>query len=59
MTLRSQHGTLYTYKRSMERINTKQPERLQMLERQKYNPTTSDDPVIQDVSNPILERMKD
>ncbi|CAD6974675.1 unnamed protein product [Tilletia controversa] len=45
------HGTLYEYDRSFDRINSvrfQQP--LQALDRIRYNPTTSDDPIIQQIA---------
>ncbi|KAK0520870.1 hypothetical protein OC834_006873 [Tilletia horrida] len=46
------HGTLYEYDRSFDRINSvrfQQP--LQALDRIRYNPTTSDDPIIQQIAS--------
>ncbi|KAK0190470.1 eukaryotic translation initiation factor 3 subunit D [Armillaria mellea] len=41
------YGRLYEYDKSYDRITTKSERPLQILDRLKYNPTTSDDPVIQ------------
>ncbi|KAK0206961.1 eukaryotic translation initiation factor 3 subunit D [Desarmillaria ectypa] len=41
------YGRLYEYDKSYDRITTKNEKPLQILDRLKYNPTTSDDPVIQ------------
>ncbi|KAJ3760860.1 eukaryotic translation initiation factor 3 subunit D [Lentinula raphanica] len=41
------YGRLYAYDKSFDRITTKTEKPLQQLDRIKYNTTTSDDPVIQ------------
>ena len=41
---------MYPYEKSYDRITTRSEKPLQLLDRIKYNPTTSDDPVIQEVS---------
>ena len=41
---------MYPYEKSYDRITTRTEKPLQLLDRIKYNPTTSDDPVIQEVS---------
>ncbi|GAA5874978.1 hypothetical protein JCM8547_002140 [Rhodosporidiobolus lusitaniae] len=46
----SQHGFLYEYDRSFDRINTKNEKPLQIVDRVRYNPSTSDDPVIQQIA---------
>ncbi|POV97114.1 hypothetical protein PSHT_14782, partial [Puccinia striiformis] len=43
---RSTHGFLYEYDRSYDRINTKNPQPLQILDRSRYHPTASEDPII-------------
>lgn len=45
----SQHGFLYEYDRAFDRVNTKNPQALQNMERLHYNPTASEDPILQDV----------
>ena len=45
----SQHGFLYEYDKTYDRVNTKNPQALQHMERLHYNPTASEDPVLQDV----------
>ena len=47
---RSSHGFLYEYDKTYDKINTKNEKPLQSIDRIRYNPTTSDDPIIQDVS---------
>ena len=44
------YGRVYPYEKSYDRITTRTEKPLQLLDRIKYNPTTSDDPVIQEVS---------
>ena len=44
------YGRVYPYEKSYDRITTRSEKPLQLLDRIKYNPTTSDDPVIQEVS---------
>ncbi|SCV72695.1 BQ2448_4232 [Microbotryum intermedium] len=46
----SSHGFLYEYDKSYDRVTTKNEKPLQIIERIRYNPTTSDDPVIQDLA---------
>ncbi|KAK4052164.1 hypothetical protein OIV83_002459 [Microbotryomycetes sp. JL201] len=46
----SQHGFLYEYDRTYDRVNTKNEKPLQIIDRIRYNPTTSDDPVIQEIA---------
>ncbi|KAF9006729.1 eukaryotic translation initiation factor 3 subunit D [Cyathus striatus] len=41
------YGRLFAYEKSYDRITTKTEKPLQLVDRIKYNPTTSDDPVIQ------------
>lgn len=43
------YGRVFPYEKSYDRITTKSEKPLQLLDRIKYNPTTSDDPVIQEV----------
>ncbi|KAN0061047.1 hypothetical protein ACQY0O_006782 [Thecaphora frezii] len=45
----SSYGTLYEYDRTYDRVSTKAEKPLQSLDRIRYNPTTSDDPVIQEL----------
>lgn len=45
------YGRVFPYEKSYDRITTKSEKPLQLLDRIKYNPTTSDDPVIQEVRN--------
>ena len=45
----AQYGFLSEYDRSYDRVNTKNTLPLQVIDRVHYNPTTSDDPVIQEV----------
>lgn len=44
------YGFLYEYDRVYDRINTKNPQPLQILDRSRYHPTASEDPVIQDLA---------
>jgi translation initiation factor 3 subunit D len=44
------YGRLYPYNKAYDRITTKTERPLQPVDRIKYNTTTSDDPVIQQVS---------
>ncbi|POV96736.1 hypothetical protein PSTT_15452, partial [Puccinia striiformis] len=46
----STHGFLYEYDRSYDRINTKNPQPLQILDRSRYHPTASEDPIIQELA---------
>ena len=46
----SQHGFLYEYDRVYDRVNTKNEKPLQHMERLHYNPTASDDPILQDLA---------
>ncbi len=46
---REDYGRLFAYDKSYDRVTTKTERLLQPLDRMKYNPTTSDDPVIQQV----------
>lgn len=46
----AQYGFVSEYDRSYDRVSTRNPVNLQVIDRVHYNPTTSDDPVIQDVS---------
>ncbi|KAF8897893.1 eukaryotic translation initiation factor 3 subunit D [Infundibulicybe gibba] len=41
------YGRLFAYDKSYDRVTTKTERPLQLVDRIKYNPTTSDDPVIQ------------
>lgn len=46
----AQYGFVCEYDKSYDRVSTRQPVPLQVIDRVHYNPTTSDDPVIQEVS---------
>jgi hypothetical protein len=52
---RESYGKIYAYEKGYDRINTKNERPLQILDRIKYNTTTSDDPVIQQVGLFIRE----
>ena len=43
------YGRLFAYDKTYDRVTTKTEKPLQLVDRIKYNPTTSDDPVIQQV----------
>ncbi|TFK94252.1 translation initiation factor eIF-3 subunit D [Polyporus arcularius HHB13444] len=45
------YGRVYPYDKSYDRITTRTEKPLQLLDRIKYNPTTSDDPVIQEMAS--------
>ena len=47
---RESYGRLYPYDKTYDRITTKTEKPLQLVDRIKYNTTTSDDPVIQQAS---------
>ena len=44
------YGTLYQYDRSYDRVSVRFERQLQPRDRVHYNPTTSEDPVIQDMA---------
>ncbi|KAF5363717.1 hypothetical protein D9756_000296 [Leucocoprinus leucothites] len=44
------YGRLFAYDKTYDRVTTKTERPLQPLDRMKYNPTTSDDPVIQQLA---------
>ncbi|CAH7684826.1 eukaryotic translation initiation factor 3 subunit 7-domain-containing protein [Phakopsora pachyrhizi] len=44
-------SVLYNYDRSYDRINTKNPQPLQILDQSRYHPTASKDPVIQELAS--------
>ncbi|GJN87668.1 hypothetical protein Rhopal_000623-T1 [Rhodotorula paludigena] len=46
----SNHGFLYEYDRTFDRVNTKNEKPLQNADRVRYNPTTSDDPIMQELA---------
>ncbi|GAC74609.1 translation initiation factor 3, subunit d, partial [Moesziomyces antarcticus T-34] len=46
----SSYGTLYEYDRSYDRVTVKTSHALSSLDRVRYNPTTSDDPIIHDIA---------
>ena len=54
---RDSYGRLFAYEKSYDRVTTKTEKVLQLVDRIKYNTTTSDDPVIQQVSF-VLIRVK-
>jgi translation initiation factor 3 subunit D len=45
----AQYGFVSEYDKTYDRVSTRQPVPLQVIDRVHYNPTTSDDPVIQEV----------
>lgn len=45
------YGFLYEYDRVYDRINTKNPQPLQILDRSRYHPTASEDPILQDLAS--------
>ncbi|KAI0774543.1 eukaryotic translation initiation factor 3 subunit 7 [Fomes fomentarius] len=45
------YGRVYPYEKTYDRITTRTEKPLQVLDRIKYNPTTSDDPVIQGLAS--------
>lgn len=45
----AQYGFVCEYDKTYDRVSTRQPVPLQVIDRVHYNPTTSDDPVIQEV----------
>ncbi|KZS97794.1 translation initiation factor eIF-3, subunit D [Sistotremastrum niveocremeum HHB9708] len=45
------YGRLYQYEKSYDRVNTKTERPLQIMDRIRYNTTTSDDPVIQQLAS--------
>lgn len=47
----AQHGFLFYYDKSFDRVSTKSERPLQVIDRVRYNPTTSDDPVILDFAD--------
>ncbi|SNX82708.1 probable eukaryotic translation initiation factor 3 subunit 7 [Melanopsichium pennsylvanicum] len=46
----SSYGALFEYDRSYDRVTVKTSQALSSIDRMRYNPTTSDDPVIQEIS---------
>ncbi|KAG8936152.1 hypothetical protein FRC02_004180 [Tulasnella sp. 418] len=46
----AQHGRLFAYDKTFDRISTKAEKPLQILDRIRFNTTTSDDPVIQQLA---------
>jgi translation initiation factor 3 subunit D len=48
-TFSETYGRLFAYDKTYDRVTTKTEKPLQLVDRIKYNPTTSDDPVIQQV----------
>lgn len=46
----SEYGFLSEYERTFDKVNTKNEKPLQIIDRVRYNPTTSDDPVIQELA---------
>ena len=47
----SSYGTLYEYDRAYDRVSVRAEKALQSIDRIRYNPTTSDDPIIQEIAN--------
>jgi translation initiation factor 3 subunit D len=45
------YGRLYAYDKTFDRVTTKTEKPLVLVERVKYNPTTSEDPIIQQLAN--------
>ncbi|KAG8720095.1 hypothetical protein FRC08_001196 [Ceratobasidium sp. 394] len=45
------YGKIYAYDKTYDRVNTKNEKPLQIIDRIKYNTTTSDDPIIQQFAN--------
>ncbi|KAB5594622.1 Eukaryotic translation initiation factor 3 subunit D [Ceratobasidium theobromae] len=45
------YGKIYGYEKAYDRVNTKNERPLQIIDRIKYNTTTSDDPIIQQFAN--------
>lgn len=41
---------MYAYEKSFDRITTKTSQPLQTIDRAKFNPTTTDDPIIQELA---------
>lgn len=44
------HGTIYSYNKTFDAVNTRSERPLEVMEMVKYNTTTSDDPIIHSVS---------
>jgi len=53
----AQYGFVSEYDKSYDRVNTRNSVPLQVIDRVHYNPTTSDDPVIQDLSSKSKARV--
>lgn len=47
--IRSTHGTIYGYDKGFDTVNTRNEKPLQTVDMIKYNTTTSEDPIIQNV----------
>jgi translation initiation factor 3 subunit D len=47
----SMHGTIYAYDKAYDAVNTRNDKPLQTIDMVKYNTTTSEDPIILDVSS--------
>ena len=47
----SEHGFLYEYDKTYDRVTAKSEKPLQIIDRIRYNPTTSEDPVIQGLAS--------
>jgi translation initiation factor 3 subunit D len=45
------HGTLQAYDKAFDRINTRNEKPLEIIGRVRYNVSTSDDPIMNQVSN--------
>ncbi len=50
LIVRDMYGRIFAYDKTFDRITTKSERPLQATDRIKYNTTTSDDPVIQQVN---------
>ena len=48
------YGRLFAYEKTYDRVTTKSERPLQLVDRIKYNTTTSDDPVMQDVRSSTI-----
>lgn len=45
---RSSYGTVYSYTKSFDRLSTRTAQPLQTIDRARFNPTSSDDPILQE-----------
>jgi hypothetical protein len=51
----SMHGTIYAYDKAYDAVNTRNDKPLQTIDMVKYNTTTSEDPIILDVSSKVAQ----